>query len=427
MQAVLNVINFILDLGPSVMMPIIITVLGLALRQKFSKAFRAGLIIGVGFVGINMVIGLLMNTLGPVTQAMVRNMGVSLDIIDVGWPISAAVSFGSVVVPIVMPAILIINVIMLAANWTKTADVDVWNYWQILFCAAIVYHTTNGSWLWTIVATIICTAVTLILADITAPMVQKFFGLPGVSLPHVGTVGWWPVAYILNKVLDKIPGINNVYIDQEKIQQKFGLVGEPLFIGLVLGAGMAILAKYNLANILTTSVTLAAVMVILPRMVSILMEGLIPLSEGAREYLKQRFPDREFYIGLDTAVVIGHPAVIATAIIMIPVAVLLAVVLPGNRLLPFTDLIMLTFILSFVVATTNGNIFRSLLISMAIVPLCLLIATDFGPVHTVMGQAVGFEFPEGASLISSLYGGTLQIPWLIWKPFAILFNYAPTL
>jgi len=274
----------------------------------------------------------------------------------------------------------------------------------------------------TIAAVLICEYVTLKLADMTAPMVEKFFGLPGISLPHVGTVGWYPVAYVFNKILDRVPGINNIYIDQKKVQERFGIFGEPLFIGLVLGSILAILAKYDLGKILTTGVTLGAVMVILPRMVSILMEGLIPLSEGAREFLKNRFPGREFYIGLDTAIVIGNPAVMATAIIMIPVAVLMSLILPGNRLLPFTDLVMLTFILSFPVAVTNGNIFRSLIISLLIVPLCLLIATDFGPVHTIMGHAVGFPFPEGTTTISSLYGGTLQIPWLIWKPLSLLFG-----
>ncbi len=419
----LDIIQFILGLGPAVMMPIIITILGLVLGQSFSKAFRAGLIIGVGFVGINMVIGLLINTLGPVTQAMVKNLGVELDILDVGWPISAAVSFGSVIVPVIMPLILLFNVFLLAINQTKTANVDIWNYWQMLFCGAIVYHSTNQNWYLTIAAVLICEFVTLKLADITAPMVEKYFGLPGISLPHVGTVGWYPVAYIFNKILDKVPGINSVYIDQKKVQEKFGIFGEPLFIGLVLGSILAILAKYDAGKILTTGVTLGAVMVILPRMVAILMEGLIPLSEGAREFLKKRFPGREFYIGLDTAIVIGNPAVMSTAIIMIPVAVLLSLVVPGNHFLPFTDLVMLTFILSFPVAVTNGNIFRSIIISLLIVPLCLLIATDFGPVHTIMGHAVGFQFPEGTTTISSLYGGTLQIPWLIWKPLSIFFGH----
>jgi len=150
----LDAIQFILGLGPAVMMPIIITVLGLLLGQGFSKAFRAGLIIGVGFVGINMVISVLMNTLGPVTQAMVKNMGVQLDILDVGWPISAAVSFGSIIVPVIMPLILLFNVFLLAINQTKTADVDIWNYWQMLFCGAIVYHSTQENWYLTIAATV---------------------------------------------------------------------------------------------------------------------------------------------------------------------------------------------------------------------------------------------------------------------------------
>ncbi|NTW72341.1 MAG: PTS galactitol transporter subunit IIC [Eubacteriaceae bacterium] len=415
MDAVLNVINFILGLGASVMMPIIILLLGLALGQGFVKSFRAGLLIGVGFIGINMVIGVIFNSLGPVTQAFVARTGATLDLMDVGWPISAALSFGTPIVPIVMPLILLFNVLLLALKLTKTADVDIWNYWQILFCGSIVYYSTGENMIWAIIASMICTAITLFLADKTAYQLEEFFGMPGVSLPHVGTVGWYPVAWLFNKILDKVPGINKVEIDQEMIQRKFGFFGEPLFIGLVLGAILSILAGYDIGKLLTTAITLGAVMLILPRMVSILMEGLIPLSEGASEFLAKKFPGREFYIGLDTAIVIGNPAVLTTAIIMIPITVIIAILLPGNRMLPFTDLVMLTFILSFVVSTTNGNIFRSIIISLFIVPLCLWIATDFGVLQTVMGHAVGFEFPEGASQISSLYSGTLQIPWLIWK------------
>lgn len=50
---------------------------------------------------------------------------------------------------------------------------------------------------------------------------------------------------------------------------------------------------------------MAAVMVLMPRMVKILMEGLLPVSESAREWLNKRFGDREIYIGLDAAVALG--------------------------------------------------------------------------------------------------------------------------
>ena len=62
--------------------------------------------------------------------------------------------------------------------------------------------------------------------------------------------------------------------------------------------------------------SMAAVMVLLPRMVSLLMEGLIPLSEAARRVMQARAAGREILIGLDSAIAIGHPTSIATALLM---------------------------------------------------------------------------------------------------------------
>ena len=58
MDTALNFIQFILDLGPTVMMPIIITLMGLIFRQRVSKAIRSGLTVGMGFAGIFLVIAL---------------------------------------------------------------------------------------------------------------------------------------------------------------------------------------------------------------------------------------------------------------------------------------------------------------------------------------------------------------------------------
>ena len=52
-------INVILDAGAVVMLPIIITIVGLIFQVKLSKAFRSGLTIGIGFAGINLVINML--------------------------------------------------------------------------------------------------------------------------------------------------------------------------------------------------------------------------------------------------------------------------------------------------------------------------------------------------------------------------------
>lgn len=73
-----------LDLGATVILPVVIFLLGLFFRQKIGAAFRSGLTIGVAFVGIFLVIDLLVKNLGPAAQAMVKNLGVSLNVIDVG-------------------------------------------------------------------------------------------------------------------------------------------------------------------------------------------------------------------------------------------------------------------------------------------------------------------------------------------------------
>ena len=51
MEYILAFFNFISNLGATVMMPIIITILGLILGAPFGRALRAGLTVGVGGQG----------------------------------------------------------------------------------------------------------------------------------------------------------------------------------------------------------------------------------------------------------------------------------------------------------------------------------------------------------------------------------------
>ena len=72
-------VNYILDLGAAAMLPIILTVFGVVLGQKLSKSFRAGLTVGIGFTGLNLVIGLLSDSIGASSQAMIERLGLQLD------------------------------------------------------------------------------------------------------------------------------------------------------------------------------------------------------------------------------------------------------------------------------------------------------------------------------------------------------------
>ncbi len=412
LELIKSAVNYILDLGATAMLPIILTIFGLILGQSLSKSFRAGLTVGIGFTGLNLVIGLLSDSVGTASQAMIERLGLNLDILDVGWPIGAAITFATPIAVLLIPVIFIFNIILLRYNMTKTMDVDLWNYWHLIFPGAMIYYATNSIWI-AIICSLINAFVIFKLADWTAPAVEHFFGLPGISLPHGETVNFAPITYALNRLWDKIPGLNKIDINAKNLKDKLGLFGEPMMIGLILGIGMGFLAGYDSQAIIQLGIQMSAVMILMPRMVALLMEGLAPIADAAKSFIQKRFPGKKVYIGLDAAVVTAHPAIITVALIMVPITIFLAAVLPYNRLLPFADLAVLPFTVIWSVAASKGNIFRGLL--NAIVSLCLVlfIATNLGALTTTMAHAVGFAFPEGATMISGIDMSSHLTLWIM--------------
>lgn len=417
MDTFVNFLQGFLDLGATVILPVAIFLLGLLFGQKPGKAFRSGLTIGVAFVGIFLVVDLLTLNLGPAAQQMVDRLGVDLNVIDVGWPATSSIAWASVVAAFIIPLGLVVNVIMLVTKTTKTMNVDIWNYWHYTFMAAVVY-TVSGSVVQGLIAAVIFQIVCLKVADWTQPMVEEFYEMPGVTVATGSTISYAPGILIV-KLIEKIPGLNKIHADPETIQKRFGIFGDSMVIGLLLGAAIGALAGYGVGDIIEIGMAMAAVMVLMPRMVKILMEGLIPVSESARNWLSKRFGNSEINIGLDAAVLLGHPAVISTALILTPITVLLAVILPGNAVLPFADLATIPFIVAFIVGAAKGNIIHSVITGTIMIALSLYMATDIAPIFTDMTTAANIEMPEGSAMVSSIDQGGNLVNWIIWKVFAI--------
>lgn len=99
-----EVMRYILDLGPTVMLPIVIIIFSKILGMKAGDCFKAGLHIGIGFVGIGLVIGLMLDSIGPAAKAMAENFDLNLHVVDVGWPGSSPMTWAS---QIALVAILI--------------------------------------------------------------------------------------------------------------------------------------------------------------------------------------------------------------------------------------------------------------------------------------------------------------------------------
>lgn len=401
-------------MGASVMLPIVIFILALILGSKPGKAFRAAITIGVAFVGINLVIGLMWTALSGVSQAIVTKTGVQLTAVDVGWPTAAAIAFGSKVGTFIIPVVLVVNLIFLFLGLTRTLNIDVWNFWHFAFVGTMVYVITNNLALGLLAASV-ASVFALFIADWTQKGVQDFFGMPGVSITTASAQSFAPLAIPLNWLLDRIPGVRNWKADPETIQKKWGVFGEPLILGLVIGLVLGAIAylpptgetalSSAIISVLTSGVNLAAVMLLLPRMVQILMEGLIPLSESAHEFMSKHAGGREIHIGLDAAILIGHPSVIATSLLLVPITILLAIILPGNRMLPFADLAAIPFFVCMFAPVTKGNVVRMTIIGTICAVLGLYMASWMAPIQTMAAPLAGVTIPANASLITNMGDG----------------------
>ena len=405
MDAFLGFFSFIQGLGVSVMMPIVLTILGC---------------IGVGFIGLGLVINsLLGTTLSPAVQEMVNRFGLSLTVVDVGWPAAAAIAMGSTVGLIIIPLGLVVNIVMLLTNTTQTVDVDIWDYWHFAFTGALVSIVTN-SYVFGIIAAILNMIVIMVLGDYTAPLVEESLQMPGVSLPHGFTTAYAPIAMLFNWIFDKIPGVRDIDINTDTLQKKFGVFGEPILVGTVIGLVIGVLAYWDGGNVaasitkvLSLGVSLGAVLVLIPKMAALLMEGLLPISDAASTFVNKHFKNRgKIYIGLDSAVGVGHPVTLAISFILVPLCIFLAVILPGNKVLPFADLAVIPWMFVLITPVVHNNGFRGIFIGLIVLTVGLYIATDLSPLITTAASNVQFDM-GGAAAISSICDGANPLTWLI--------------
>lgn len=425
MEAFFKALQDVLSaMGPTVMLPIVITILGLILGAKPGRAFRAGVTIGIAFVGINLVIGLMWGTLSETAQTIVTKTGVQLTAVDVGWPTAAAIAFGSSVGTFIIPVAIAVNIIFLVLGLTKTLNIDVWNFWHFAFLGSLIVVVTK-SLVMGLAGAAVFAALMLLMADWTAKSIQSFFNLPGISIPHGFSTSLVIPTIALNWVIDRIPGLKDWEADMDAIERRFGVFGEPVILGVVIGLVLGLIAflpptgemtwTNAIIKILTVGIQLGAVMFLLPRMVAILMEGLIPISEAAREFMSKRFGGGEIYIGLDSAILIGHPSAIAASLVLVPIVILLAIILPGNRMLPFADLAVFPFLFCMMAPITRGNVGRMIIMGTLFAIVGLYMATWMAPFQTVAAAGAGIQMPAGATEISNVGDG-----WDLWT-FILLF------
>lgn len=81
----------------------------------------------------------------------------------------------------------------------------------------------------------------LFIGDLIAPRWQKYYGLEGTTCTTMIHIGWTlPFAWVVNKIIDFIPGLNKLDVDLESVQKRLGVFGEPAIIGVIVGCLLGI-------------------------------------------------------------------------------------------------------------------------------------------------------------------------------------------
>ncbi len=411
------------------MMPVIFTVLGVCIGIKFGDALKSGLKVGVGFIGLSIVTALLTSALGPALNTVVDLYDLQLKVFDMGWPAAAAVAYNTAVGALIIPVCLGVNILMLLTKTTRTVNIDLWNYWHFAFIGAIIYFA-SGSLAWGFFGAIICYVITLILADMTAKKFQRFYkDMDGISIPQPFCAGFVPFAWAINKGLDAIPGVSKLEIDAEGMKKKFGLLGEPLFLGVIVGIGIGCLTCSSWSEIvdripyiLGLGIKMGAVMELIPRVTVLFIEGLKPISDATRSLIARKFKGADgLNIGMSPALVIGHPATLVVSLLLIPVTLLLAVILPGNQFLPLASLAGMFYVFPLVLPFTKGNVFKTFVIGLVVMALGLYLVTNLAGAFTLAAKDVYAVTGDGAVAIPEGFeGGSLDfasspLAWIIYQ------------
>jgi PTS system galactitol-specific IIC component len=403
-----------------VILPVFMLILALVARMKIKNAILSTIRIGAGFAGVFVVFTFFVTQISPAIKSIIELRGLNYPVVDVGWPPLAAITWSSALTPMVIPLVMLLNLVMLLTRTTKTLYIDLWNYWHFALIGALIQSVTANVFL-ALAASLLIALYTIKTTEWSAPFVKREMGLDGIAISPISVSGFLPYAVIMDRVFGAIPGLRKLKWDPSRAKDESKgphLLREPMVIGILVGLFLSILAGYGVKETLETSVNIAAVMFLLPRCGGLIGEGMAEVSQAFKELMERKFKKMEgLSIAMDTGILMTNPSVIATGLILIPVSVLIAFVLPGNRVIPLGDLPNLISIMSLLTLVMGGNVIRAVLAGIPIVATFMLVASNMAPLFTKLAIAAGMNLGTGAQEITAFTDGGNQLRYWFWWLF----------
>jgi len=145
-----------------------------------------------------------------------------------------------------------------------------------------------------------------------------------------------------------------------------------------------------------------------------------PISQGITDFMSKRLKGRTFNIGIDWPFLAARPEMWAAANVLAPIMLFIALILPGNGILPLGGIIAIGLTPALLVVC-RGKIIRMILIGTIMIPVFLWSGTAIAPFVTDVATSVG-AMPSGIEGGALITHSTLEGP--VEKFLAILIGKA---
>lgn len=414
----------LIDLGAAPMMFIVLSVFGILLKVKPSKAIEGGLKLAIALTGIGAIIDMLTGAFSQALQDFVKSTGIELTITDVGWAPLATITWGSPYTLFFLGVMVIVNIVMIVLKKTNTLDVDIFNIWHLSITGLLVMYYSDSLLLATALIVLIG-VLKIINSDLMKPTFNDLLNAPK-SNPMTSTHMNYmlnPIIMVFDKIFDKFfPWLDKYDFDAAKLNNKIGFWGSKFAIGVYLGLFIGLLSGQGLKATFALAFTAAVCLELFSLIGSWFIASVEPISQGITNMATKYLKGRTFNIGLDWPFIAGRAEMWAAANILAPILLLEALILPGNGILPLGGIIAMGLTPALLVVT-RGKILRMIIIGALILPVFLISGTMIAPFVTKTAELVG-AFPSGVEAGTLITHSTLEGP--LEKILAVLVGQAST-
>lgn len=394
-------------LGAAVFVPVMLFIIAKFMGVSGKKAFNSALLCAVGLTGFNLVIGSYSGIIAPVVNQMVTNAGVNLPVLDTGWQSTSVIAYSTQVGLIFIGVAIVLQIVLFFAKWTDVFMAsDLWNNYSFMVWGSMLYALTKNMWL-AMALMVMQLLYILLFSEMCAKRWSTYYEYENCCMTAPHHLESLPFALLMNVLLGKI-GFNKIKLNAQSLQKKLGILGEPMFIGLVVGALIGVIGNFNVLNTLkawgtisSAAVSTAAIMAVFPKVAGIFANAFTTLTDAYKSKATKSGEGREWYLSVNDACGYGEPNTLVTGIILIPIMLGLAFVLPGNTVLPMADLCALPYMVEVFVCVSNGNVAKSVVSGAIWFSLGMIICSLLAPTFTQVAIEAGFKLSQEGVYITS--------------------------